>query len=86
MSKEPLNLSIEKNLKQRAKKIARDKGISISRFFEELVAKQEDPQEYKPNEGSAAYRIYHALPESRKVDHVDYKKIKEDALKEKYGH
>lgn len=85
MSKKTLNLSIEENIKERAKRIARKKGISVSHFFEELIIRQEDPEEFTPKHGSAADKIYNLIPESKKVDHYDYKKLKEKALKEKYG-
>lgn len=85
MSKKTLNLSIEENIKERAKRIARKKGISVSHFFEELIIRQEDPEEFTPKPGSAADKIYNLIPESKKVDHYDYKKLKEKALKEKYG-
>ena len=85
MSKQNLNLSIEESIKERAKRIARERGISVSRFFEELVIKQDDPEEWTPTPGSAAYKIYNLIPESERVDHYDYKKRKEEALKKKYG-
>lgn len=85
MSKETLNLSIEEEIKQRAKRIAKERGISVSSFFEELVAREEDPEDYSPEPETAAYKIYNLIPESKKVDHYDYKKRKEKVLKEKYG-
>lgn len=85
MSKKTLNLSVDESIKERAKRIARKKGISVSRFFEELVARQEDPEEYTPAPGSAAETIYNLIPEEKKTDHYDYKKRKEEALRVKYG-
>ena len=84
MSKKTLNLSIEESIKRRAKRIAKKRGISVSQFFEQMVIKQEDPEEWTPIPGSAAYRIANAIPESKKMDNPDYDKLKYDALKEKY--
>lgn len=85
MSKQTLNLSIEEHIKERAKKIAKKRGISVSRLFEEIVKQVEEPvEEYKPTPGSAAERIYNVIPESEKLDNYDYKKLKMDALKDKY--
>lgn len=85
MSKQTLNLSVEKHIKERAKKIAKERGISISKFFEEVVQQvEESNEEYTPAPGSAAERIYNVIPESEKMDSYDYKKLKMDALKKKY--
>jgi antitoxin component of RelBE/YafQ-DinJ toxin-antitoxin module len=84
MSKTTLNLSIEEPIKRRAKRIAKQQGISVSHFFEKLVAEQEDPEEFTPTPGSAAEQIMNAIPESNKVDDYDYDKLKWEALKEKY--
>jgi len=85
MTKKTLNLSIDERMKERAKRIAQEKGISVSRFFEELIASHEDPDEYTPAPGSAAETIYNLIPETQKTDHYDYKKRKEEALRKKYG-
>lgn len=84
MSKTALNLSIEEPIKQRAKRIARQRGMSVSHFIEKLIAQQDDPEEFTPMPGTAAYNIAHAIPESEKVDCYDYDKMKYEALKEKY--
>lgn len=85
MSKETLNLSIEKHIKERAKKIAKNRGISVSRLFEEVVKQVEEPvEDYKPAQGSAVEQIMKAIPESEKLEDYDYDKLKEEALREKY--
>jgi len=85
MSKQTLNLSVEKHIKERAKRIAKERGISVSKLFEEVVQQVEEPmEEYTPKPGSAAERIYNVIPESEKLDNYDYKKLKMDALKDKY--
>lgn len=85
MSKKTLNLTIEESIKERAKRIAKSRGISVSRLVEQAITREEDPEEFTPKPGSAAYRIYNLIPESEKVDDYDYKKLKEEALREKYG-
>jgi antitoxin component of RelBE/YafQ-DinJ toxin-antitoxin module len=85
MVKQTLNLTIKENIKERAKRIAKSRGISVSRLFEEAIAREEDPEELHLDPDSAAYKIYHMIPESEKVDDYDYKEMKENILKEKYG-
>jgi len=85
MAKKTLNLTIEESIKERAKRIADRRGISISRLFEEAIIHEEEPEEFKPRPGSAAEKIYTLIPESEKVDSYDYKKLKEEALRKKYG-
>lgn len=84
MSNQTLNLSIEEHIKERAKRIARQRGISVSQFFEELVAQQEDPEEYHPEPGTAAHELMNLIPEKEKRDDYDYDKMRYEALKEKY--
>lgn len=85
MAKQTLNLTIKESIKERAKRIAKSRGISVSRLFEEAIIREEDPEELKMDPDSAAYKIYHMIPESEKVDEYDYKEMKENILKEKYG-
>lgn len=84
MSKETLNLSIEESIKRRAKKIAKQRGISVSRFFEKLVTEQDDSDVFTPTPGTAAYRLSRLIPESEKMINPDYDKLKYEALKDKY--
>ncbi len=63
MSKKTLNLSIEESIKRRAKRIAKQRGISVSQFFEEIIIKQEEREEWTPNPGSAAEQIMNAIPQ-----------------------
>jgi len=85
MAKKTLNLTVEEPIKERAKYIAKKRGISVSKLFEEAILREEkESDEFELKPGSAAYRIYHLLPESEKVTDYDYKKMKEEALREKY--
>ncbi|MEX0646352.1 MAG: DUF6364 family protein [Balneolaceae bacterium] len=85
MSKETINLSVEKDIKQRAKKIARNRGMSVSRFFEMLITEQEDPEVFKPPPGSGTAQFINAIPESDKLENYDYKKLKKDMFDKRYG-
>lgn len=85
MAKKTLNLTIKESSKERAKRIARSRGISVSRLFEEAIEREKDPEELQLDPNSAAFKIYNLVPESEKVDDLDYKEMKEAALKDKYG-
>src|SRR5699024_5877233 len=82
--KKTLNLSIEETIKHRAKRIARKRGMSVSRFFEKLVTEQDDPDEFTPEPGTATYELVNLLSESEKRDDPDYGQLRHEALKEKY--
>jgi antitoxin component of RelBE/YafQ-DinJ toxin-antitoxin module len=84
MSKTTLNLSIAEPIKRRAKRIAKQRGMSVSRFFEELIASQDDPEEWSPPKGSAVERLMNIIPESDKLENPDYDKMRYEGLKEKY--
>lgn len=84
MSKKTLNLTIEENIKERAKRIAKKRGISVSHLVEQAIVREEDPDDFTPEPGSAAYKLMNLIPESEKFDNYDYKKLKMEALKEKY--
>ncbi len=85
MAKQTLNLTIKESIKERAKRIAKSRGISVSRLFEEAIIREEDPEELQLDPESVAYKIYTMIPESERVDEFDYKEMKENILKEKYG-
>jgi antitoxin component of RelBE/YafQ-DinJ toxin-antitoxin module len=85
MSKKTLNLSIEEPIKRRAKRIAKQRGLSVSQFFEKLVTEQKDDEVFTPTPGTAAYNIANAIPESEKLGEYDYKKLKAEMLEERYG-
>ncbi len=83
MSKKTLNLTIEEEIKERAKRIAKSRGISVSQLFEETIVREEDPEEFNPEPGSAVYELMNLIPESKKLKNYDYKKLKMEALKKK---
>ena len=85
MAKKTLNLTVEEPIKERAKYIAKKRGISVSKLFEEAISREEEPEEFTPRPGSAVEKLMNAIPESKKLDDYDYKKLKMEALEEKYG-
>lgn len=85
MSKETLNLSIRKHIKERAKKMARQQGLSVSELFENFIAAQEDKEEFIPPPGSGTAQFVNAIPESDKVVDYDYKKLKQKMLEDRFG-
>lgn len=85
MSKVTLNLSVEKSLKRRAKKLAQEKGMSVSHFFEKLVAEQDAADEFTLPPESGTAQFINAVSDEDKVDTYDYKKMKGKILEERYG-
>lgn len=85
MSKKTLNLSIRESIKQRAKHMAKKRGISVSRLFEEMIIRERDAGSFIPPPGSGTAQFINAIPEENKVDDYDYKKLKAEILEEKYG-
>jgi antitoxin component of RelBE/YafQ-DinJ toxin-antitoxin module len=85
MAKKSLNLTVEEPIKERAKYIAKKRGISVSQLFEEAIIREEEQEEFIPRPGSAVEKIMNAISQSKRVDNYDYKKLKMEALEEKYG-
>lgn len=85
MSKETLNLSVHKHLKERAKKLARQQGLSVSQLFEKFIAAQEDQEGFIPPPGSGTAQFVNTIPESDKVVDYDYKKLKKKMLEERFA-
>ncbi len=84
MSKETLNLTIESSIKKKAKRLASQKGISVSKLFERSIESEAAEVVFTPRSGSAVERLLNAVPEAEKKS-TDYKTIKKTALKKKYG-
>ncbi len=83
--KEKLTLTIEKEVKQRAKRQAKATGHSVSEIVEgflDIYAKEET---FQPEPGSVTESLMGSLKLSKKFDNMDYKQIKEKILREKYG-
>lgn len=85
MSKKTLNLSIRESIKQRAKHMAKKRGISVSQLFEEMITREKDADSFIPPPDSGTAQFINAIPKENKVDNYDYKKLKAEMLEEKYG-
>jgi antitoxin component of RelBE/YafQ-DinJ toxin-antitoxin module len=66
MSKETLNLTIESSIKKKAKRIASQKGISVSKLFERAIESEAAEVVFTPRSGSAVERLLNAIPEAEK--------------------
>lgn len=79
MSKIALNLSLDTKTKKRAKELAKKRGVSISRFFEQLIIEHEH-KSYVPPANSGTEQFVNAIPDKDKVIDYDYKALKSEAL------
>lgn len=84
--KTKLTLTVEKEIVEKAKQQAADRGISLSRMFEEVFSK-EDPEIEKTESQLAAGRLLKRLEEMKptKAPVVSDKLALTEYLKEKYG-
>ena len=82
--KKKLTLTIEKDVTERAKLVARREGTSISQWVEDLLKEKtaEADMKWSPKPGSWTKEMLGALnlPED-----IDYKRVKEKEIVEKYG-
>lgn len=82
--KEKLNLTIEKKVKERAKKIAEERGISVSKMVEQILKSISDPNEnWNPKEGSIVSQISGSIPAP---EGIEYDEILAEARLEKEGY
>lgn len=82
--KEKLNLTIEKEIKDRAKTLARKKGISVSKMVEQLIKSISEPHgDWKPKEGSIVARMSGSIPAPEGIEYDD---LLTEALMEKEGY
>ncbi len=83
--KEKLNLSVEKSVKKRAKKIADVYGKSISTLFEQFIINYKVPDEWQPPANSGTEELVKAIPNEKKKKSYDFKKLKKQAIQNKYN-
>lgn len=82
--KEKLNLTIEKNVKERAKRLARQKGISVSKMVEQILKSISEPyNDWKPKEGSVVSKMSGSIPAQGDIEYDD---LLTEALMEKEGY
>lgn len=84
MSKETLNLTIKSNIKQKAKLLASQKGISVSKLFEQAIESETIETEFVPIPGSVVERLMNVVEESDKRTSVDYKLLRGKVIRDRY--
>lgn len=81
--KKKLTLTIEKEVTERAKVLARREGTSISQWVEDLLKeKTADANDWAPESGSWTEKM---LGSVKLADEADYKTVKEKEILKKYG-
>lgn len=82
--KEKLNLTIEKEVKEQAKWLARKKGISVSKMVERMLRSiSESYGDWKPRKGSTVSEMSGSIPAP---NDMDYDEILSEALIEEQGY
>lgn len=82
--KEKLTLTIDKEIKQRAKRHAKATGHSVSEVVEEFLDNFSEEEPFQPEPGSVTESLMGSLKLPKRFDNMDYKQIKEQMLREKY--
>jgi hypothetical protein len=84
--KEKLTLSIDKEVKKRAKRLARVSGRSISEMVEDFLdaAASKDENKFQPEPGSITESLAGSLELPEKYENMEYKEIIQQVLVEKY--
>ena len=82
--KRKLTLTVEADVVKRAKKMAREKGISVSQMFEEAFQTY-DVSPIETESQKAARRLLSLLEEAEAVQPLDDKELIKCHLERKYG-
>lgn len=83
--KEKLTLSIEKQIKQRAKHYARTTGQSVSQMVEQyLNTVATKDKTFKPEPGSVTESLMGSMELPEKYKNMDYKEIKQQVLTDRH--
>jgi antitoxin component of RelBE/YafQ-DinJ toxin-antitoxin module len=83
--KKKLTLTIEESVKERAKKFARRKGISVSEIVEQYLDKKTRSEAWDIPVNSPVHDFAGALPLSVSDKNKDDDELLREALEEKYG-
>lgn len=84
--KKKLTLTIDESVTEKAKRLARREGISVSEMVEQYLAeKTTQDQEWKPEKGSLTERLLGCVKLPAGTESEDYKTLKQNALQKKYG-
>lgn len=82
--KEKLNLTIDKDVKDQAKRLAKKKGISVSKMVEQIIKSISEPyDDWKPREGSIVSKMSGSIPAPESIEYED---LLTEALMEKEGY
>ncbi len=82
--KEKLNLTIEKEVKEQAKKIAKSRGISVSKMVEQMLRSVSDKNEgWSPKRGSIVEQMAGSIPAP---EGIEYDNLLAEARLEKEGY
>jgi len=82
--KEKLTLTIDKSVKDQAKKYARRRGMSVSGMVEQYLKSVSEPdQTWQPKKGSVVAKLSGSIPVK---DDRDYDQLLEEALLEKHSY
>lgn len=84
--KKKLTLTIEESVSERAKKIAKREGTSVSQWVEELLREKtsEAAGEWMPKPGSWTEKMLSSVKSDAYDKNRDYKKLKESEIMKKY--
>lgn len=81
--KKKLTLTIEKSISEKAKRLAKKEGTSVSKWVEELlIEKTRSVSGWQPEPGSWTQKM---LGAGEVPDHRDHKEIKREEILKKYG-
>ncbi|MDZ7720093.1 MAG: DUF6364 family protein [Balneolaceae bacterium] len=82
--KEKLNLTIEREVKERAKKLAKERGISVSKMVEKMLKSVSAPNDnWTPKEGSIVSQMSGSIPAP---EGIEYDELLTEARLEKEGY
>lgn len=81
--KKKLTLTIEKSVSEKAKRLAKKEGTSVSQWVEELlIEKTRSVSDWQPEPGSWTQKM---LGSGEVPDRRDYKEIKQEEILKKYA-
>ena len=68
--KEKINLTLEKSIKEKARRIARSRNLSVSEVVEKLILSLDEPKDnWQPEEGSILSKMAGSITNTKQVDY-----------------
>lgn len=84
--KKKLTLTVEESISERAKRLAKREGTSVSEIVENYLAeKTSEETDWKPKENSWTAKLVGSVQLPDELKEQDAKKIKEKQILKKYG-